>query len=142
VPLAGVSLRRHATRPQAAEFGPDDMRAWYQLRDLLTSIREHVIPETSAVRETTALILGETRLLQASTAAKYSNARLPQPSTAAAHIRCKLGDGVFAGTAASSERRGPWYEPTRLRPVTALAFNPWVQGFEPSSRVLSPPDPS
>jgi predicted kinase len=59
------SLRRHATRPQAAEFGPGDMRAWYRPRDLPTGIREHVIPESSTLQETTALILADTQLLQA-----------------------------------------------------------------------------
>jgi predicted kinase len=57
------TLRRHATRPQAAEFGADDMRSWYRARDLLGGIRECVIPETSTLRETTSLILAETKLL-------------------------------------------------------------------------------
>jgi predicted kinase len=59
------ALRRHATRPQSAEFGSDDMREWHRPRDLLTGIREHVIPENSTVPETTGLILAETRLLRA-----------------------------------------------------------------------------
>jgi len=58
------SLRRHATRPQAAEFGPEDMRAWYRPRDLLASIGERVIPEMSTLEQTVALILAETRLLK------------------------------------------------------------------------------
>jgi predicted kinase len=62
------TLRRHATRPQAAEFGPDDMREWHRPRDLLTGIREQVIPESSTLQETTSRILAETRLLLASTA--------------------------------------------------------------------------
>jgi predicted kinase len=68
------SLRRHATRPQAAEFGPDDMRVWYRPSDVLTSIHERVIPETSALPEITALILAETQLLTARTAVEYANA--------------------------------------------------------------------
>jgi hypothetical protein len=59
------TLRRHATRPQADEFGPDDMRQWHRPRDLLGVIREHVIPEISTLQETTRLILAETQLLQA-----------------------------------------------------------------------------
>lgn len=63
------TLRRHATRPQAAaEFGPDDMRAWHRPADLLTGIRERVIPESSTLPETTSLILAETKLLQAAPA--------------------------------------------------------------------------
>jgi hypothetical protein len=59
------TLRRHATRPQAAEFGPDDMRQWHRPGDFLSLIREHVIPETSTLDETIDLILAETGLLQA-----------------------------------------------------------------------------
>ena len=58
------TLRRHATRPQAADFGGDEMRDWYRPRDLLAGIREHVIPETSTLQETTGLILAETQLLR------------------------------------------------------------------------------
>ena len=57
------TLRRHATRPQAAEFGADDMRCWYRPRDLLGGIRECLIPETSTLQETTSLILADTELL-------------------------------------------------------------------------------
>ncbi|WP_158896322.1 kinase [Amycolatopsis anabasis] len=53
------SLRRHATRPQAAEFGAEDMRGWYRHRDLLGVRGEHLIPETSTLHETTARILGD-----------------------------------------------------------------------------------
>jgi hypothetical protein len=62
------TLRRHATRPQAAEFGPDDMRACHRPGDLLSGIDEHVIHETSTLREATSLILAETRLLRAGAA--------------------------------------------------------------------------
>lgn len=57
------TLRRHATRPQAAEFGADDMRGWYRPRDLLSGIRECILPETSTLQETTSLILAEAKLL-------------------------------------------------------------------------------
>lgn len=56
------SLRRHATRPQAAEFGPEHMREWYRHRDLLGVPGvpgERVIPETSTLEDTTARILAE-----------------------------------------------------------------------------------
>lgn len=62
------TLRRHAARPQAAEFGPDDMRAWHRPGDLLSGIRERIIPESSTLQETTSLILAETHLLQATLA--------------------------------------------------------------------------
>jgi predicted kinase len=64
------TLRRHSARPQAADFGPDDMRNWYRPRDLLGGIRERVIPETSTLQETISLILDETQLLQAKSEAR------------------------------------------------------------------------
>jgi predicted kinase len=62
VPLA-ETLRRHATRPQAAEFGADQMREWYRPRDLLATVAEQVIPAASTLPETVALILADTGLL-------------------------------------------------------------------------------
>ncbi len=56
------TLRRHVTRPQAAEFTAEDMRDWYRPRDLLTSVRERVIPEASTLAETVRAIVAETRL--------------------------------------------------------------------------------
>ncbi|WP_211896990.1 kinase [Saccharopolyspora erythraea] len=53
------SLRRHATRPQAAEFGPGDMRGWYRPRDLLGVAGEHLIPQESALPDTCTRILAE-----------------------------------------------------------------------------------
>jgi predicted kinase len=58
------TLRRHATRPKAAEFGADDMRGWYRPRDLLGGIRERIIPETSSLQQTAELILADAQLLQ------------------------------------------------------------------------------
>jgi hypothetical protein len=37
------TVRRHASRPKAAAFGLEDMRAWYRSRDLLTTPEEKVI---------------------------------------------------------------------------------------------------
>ena len=59
------TLRRHRTRPQTAEFGPDEMRSWYQPKDLLITIPERIIPEASTLAETVGVILRESRLLQA-----------------------------------------------------------------------------
>lgn len=59
------ALRRHATRPQAADFGPGDMRRWHRPADLLSAVAEHVIAETSTVQETVSVILAQTQLLQA-----------------------------------------------------------------------------
>ena len=61
------TLRRHTTRPQAAEFPPHDMREWHRPSDLLAGIEEQVIPESSSLQETTSRILAETRLLRPGT---------------------------------------------------------------------------
>lgn len=57
------TFRRHATRPLAAEVTPDQMRDWYRPHDLLVGIGERIIPETSTLAQTTALILADTQLL-------------------------------------------------------------------------------
>jgi predicted kinase len=56
------TLRRHLTRPQAAEFGAHEMRDWYRPRDLLASVNECVIPERFSLPETVELIMAEARL--------------------------------------------------------------------------------
>ncbi|MGW4528392.1 AAA family ATPase [Amycolatopsis sp. NPDC004378] len=53
------SLRRHTTRPQAAEFGPEHMRGWYLERDLLPGVDERIVPETSSLEATIERITHE-----------------------------------------------------------------------------------
>jgi predicted kinase len=50
------TLRRHATRPQAAQFSADDMRGWYRPRDVLGIDGEHIVAETSPLEDTITLI--------------------------------------------------------------------------------------
>lgn len=59
------TLRRHETRPQRSRFSAADMRGWYQPRDLLATIGERVIPETSSLGQTVSTILADTGLLTA-----------------------------------------------------------------------------
>jgi hypothetical protein len=59
------TILRHATRPQASDFSPDDMRQWYRARDLLGSVQERIIPQTSTLEDTIGLILAESQLLAA-----------------------------------------------------------------------------
>jgi hypothetical protein len=54
------TLRRHATRPQSSEFGPEHMRSWYHHRDLLGLPHERLVPENCSLEHTTAQILTET----------------------------------------------------------------------------------
>lgn len=46
IPLA-ETLRRHASRPQAAEFGPADVRNWYRPHDFLGVPGEQVLEENA-----------------------------------------------------------------------------------------------
>jgi adenylate kinase family enzyme len=59
------TIRRHATRPQAADFSPEDMRQWYRARDLLRSVQERVITQASTLQDTISLILADLQLLAA-----------------------------------------------------------------------------
>lgn len=81
------SLRRHATRPQAADFGPDDMRQWHRAGDLLSTVREQVVPEASTLQQTISTILAETRLLQAQACSPTTRA----PAAPAATIARRAG---------------------------------------------------
>ncbi|WP_285900043.1 kinase [Frankia sp. R82] len=57
------TLRRHATRPQAAEFSGEDMRGWYLARDLLGVDGERVVPEHFTLARTVAFLRNTTGLL-------------------------------------------------------------------------------
>lgn len=51
------TLRRHETRPQKSQFGPEHMRSWWLEHDVLTVIRETIIPESSTLEETVTRII-------------------------------------------------------------------------------------
>ncbi|MFD1937434.1 MULTISPECIES: AAA family ATPase [Nonomuraea] len=57
VPLE-ETLRRHATRPQCAEFGEELMREWYVERDLLPDTDERIIDQDSSLDDTVDLLMG------------------------------------------------------------------------------------
>jgi predicted kinase len=56
------TVRRHATKPQAAEYGEREMRGWFRERDLLPDGLERVIPAASSLDETVRLIMAESGL--------------------------------------------------------------------------------
>ncbi|MFJ4188856.1 hypothetical protein [Kitasatospora sp. NPDC089509] len=56
------TVRRHATRPQAAEFSPEAMAGWYRGRDLPAGGVERVVPQESPLAGTVARILADTGL--------------------------------------------------------------------------------
>jgi hypothetical protein len=58
------TLRRHATKPEAAEYGEREMRAWYRERDLLPGGLEHVVPASSSLDATVRLIMADAGLGQ------------------------------------------------------------------------------
>jgi len=53
------TLRRHAARPQASDFGPAEMAAWYRERDLLPSGIEQVIPATLTLDDTVRQVMAD-----------------------------------------------------------------------------------
>jgi predicted kinase len=57
------TLARHATKPNANDFGADEMRSWYRPLDLLTTGVERVIPAASSLDASVQLILADTGLL-------------------------------------------------------------------------------
>ena len=51
------TVRRHHTRPQAADFTPEDMRSWYLPRDTIGLPHEQVIAEDSSFEDTLRLMI-------------------------------------------------------------------------------------
>ena len=62
----GETLLRHASKPQAAEYGESEMRGWYRERDLLPGGIEHVIAAESSLEDTVRTIMTATGLGAAS----------------------------------------------------------------------------
>jgi hypothetical protein len=56
------TVRRHGTRPQASQFTPDQMRAWYVERDLLPDDLEALVPEHQPQATTVEQILTDLAL--------------------------------------------------------------------------------
>ncbi|WP_316529624.1 AAA family ATPase [Kitasatospora brasiliensis] len=61
VPFA-ETVRRHATRPQHAEFTPAEMAGWYHERDLLPDGLEQLIGPDSTLEATVRRMLDDTAL--------------------------------------------------------------------------------
>lgn len=57
------TLRRHATRPMVKEVTPDQLREWYRSRDLLASVPERIIDESSSLQQTVDTIMREADLI-------------------------------------------------------------------------------
>lgn len=50
------TVARHATKPQAAEYGPDLMRQWYQADDPLAGLDEHVFDASVGLDQAVAAV--------------------------------------------------------------------------------------
>ena len=53
------TLRRHATRPLAKAVSPNQLRGWYNHRDLLPFVEECIIDETASLEQTVARVMCE-----------------------------------------------------------------------------------
>ncbi|MDP3964308.1 MAG: AAA family ATPase [bacterium] len=56
------SLKRHATKLNASDFGAAEMRSWYTRHDKLGLKEERIIPEKNTVADTVKKILQDTGL--------------------------------------------------------------------------------
>jgi len=56
VPFA-ETLRRHATKPQAGEYGAPEMRSWYRPLDLVPELDEHRIDASRTLDEAIDLVI-------------------------------------------------------------------------------------
>lgn len=56
------TLRRHATKPNAHEFGEMDMRGWYHAHDVLGTKNERVLSETLSQDEIVDKILSDSHI--------------------------------------------------------------------------------
>ncbi|MFC9976668.1 AAA family ATPase [Spirillospora sp. NPDC127200] len=61
IPFA-ETLRRHATKPNAHEFGEREMAEWYRERDLLAGVPETVIGPDRPLETTVGQIMRDARL--------------------------------------------------------------------------------
>jgi hypothetical protein len=58
----GETLKRHATRPQASQYGAAEMRDWYRELDLLPGGIEQVVPAETPQGEIERRIMADSRL--------------------------------------------------------------------------------
>jgi predicted kinase len=56
------TLRRHATKPQATEYGEVEMRPWFRAGDLLPFVTETIVTESSTLDESVDLVIASSGL--------------------------------------------------------------------------------
>jgi predicted kinase len=104
VPFA-ETLRRHATRPQAAEFGEAEMRRWYRERDLLPGRVEEVIAHSSSLERTVRKVMNEAGMRCTGRPPKTGQQARRPPSSA-----------MSAGISPPSRSREVRWSPAMARP--------------------------
>ena len=58
------TVRRHATKPQAAEYGEDLMSTWYRPLDLVPGLGEHRIDASSSLTDAVDLVIARSGLVR------------------------------------------------------------------------------
>ncbi|HEX3961926.1 MAG TPA: AAA family ATPase [Trebonia sp.] len=58
----GETLRRHATKPQATDYGEAEMSAWYRELDLLPGATEKIITAEASLDDTVQAIMSDAGL--------------------------------------------------------------------------------
>lgn len=61
VPFA-ETLRRHATKPEATQYGEAEMAAWYRELDLLPGRAEQIVSAQTSLRDTVQRVMTDTGL--------------------------------------------------------------------------------
>jgi adenylate kinase family enzyme len=56
------TLRRHATKPEASEYGEPEMQRWYRQRDFVAGLDERCISEETSLDDTVAMIMRDAGL--------------------------------------------------------------------------------
>jgi predicted kinase len=85
------TMRRHATRPQAAEFGPVEMSTWYRELDLLPGGIEQIIPASSPLEATVTRIMSDTGLLTSQAESEGFSSSTPTARRSSASSRPLTG---------------------------------------------------
>lgn len=58
------TIRRHAAKTEAQDFGEEELRKWYRKADYTRFDGERIIPETSTIDQTVRLLIKETGLVR------------------------------------------------------------------------------
>ena len=80
VPFA-ETLRRHASKPQAAEYGEVEMRSWYRPLDLVPELEEHRIDASHSLDAAIELVIAGSGLGRLAEPQDLWNRPEPEPGS-------------------------------------------------------------